>query len=229
MSEEDVKWIPDDSGRFTTRPWYSQAYLDQRCEHILFEFLNELYGHITLPLPTGALIKLIERDAKELNLHADLTQVEPRILGVTDFEPPTKPKVSIAGKLYRDPHAAHLFRFTLAHEYIHVRAHGPLYQQAGSARRQANRCAVDETLGLRPKVDWMEWHSNYGAGALLMPLSRLKLTAEVCLGRGGTAPLGVDSPKANDLIQRISEAFDVSPEAVRVRLIQLAYLTSESR
>ena len=77
--------------------------MDQRCEHLLFAFLNELYGQVTVPVPTGALIKLIERDAHELKLYADLTQVEEGLLGVTLFDPPAKPEVRIAGKLYRDP------------------------------------------------------------------------------------------------------------------------------
>jgi len=63
MSEEDIEfeWIPDTTGRFRHRPWYTQAYLDERCEQLLFEFLTQLYGQITVPVPTGALIKLIER------------------------------------------------------------------------------------------------------------------------------------------------------------------------
>ena len=131
MSEEDVKWIHDTTGRFSRRPWYPQAYLDEKCEQILFEFLNELYGQITVPVPTGALIKLIERDARELKLYADLTQVEEGLLGVTFFDPPQKAEVRIAGKLYTDPHGAHLLRFTLAHEYIHVQVHDPLLSAAG--------------------------------------------------------------------------------------------------
>ncbi len=61
----------------------------------------------------------------------------------------------------------------------------------------------------------------------MMPLSRLRMTAATCLGKGGMAPMAVDSPKANDLTQRVSEAFIVSAEAARVRLIQLGYLTGE--
>ena len=66
MSEEDIRWVRDTTGRFDRRPWYTQAYLDRRCEKILFEFLNQLYGQITVPVPTGAIIKLIERDAADL-------------------------------------------------------------------------------------------------------------------------------------------------------------------
>jgi hypothetical protein len=43
-----------------------------------------------VPVPTGALIKLIERDAHELKLYADLTKVEEGLLGVTFFDPPAR-------------------------------------------------------------------------------------------------------------------------------------------
>lgn len=227
MSEEDVKWIHDTTGRFRRRPWYPQAYLDEKCEQILFEFLTELYDQITVPVPTGALIKLIERDAKELKLYADLTKVEEGLLGVTFFDPPAKPEVRIAGKLYRDPNGAHLLRFTLAHEYMHVQVHDPLYQRAGSAKRREQRCTADETLAFKPKVDWMEWQANYAGAALLMPITRIRLLVEGCLGKGGVTPLPVESIEATDLKQRVSEAFDVSA-AAGVRLIQLGYLRSES-
>jgi hypothetical protein len=202
--------------------------MDQRCEHLLFAFLNELYGQVTVPVPTGALIKLIERDAHELKLYADLTQVEEGLLGITLFDPPAKPEVRIAGKLYRDPYGAHLLRFTLAHEYIHVQIHDPFYQRAGSAKRQEQRCTGDGTLALRPQVDWLEWQANYAGAALLMPVSRLNLVVKACLGKGGTGPLPAESPRATDLTQRVSEAFDVSQDAAGVRLIQLWYLRRES-
>ena len=70
----------------------------------------------------------------------------------------------------------------------------------------------------------MEWQANYAGAALLMPLSRLKLVVEANLGKSGVAPLPAESPRATDLKQRVSEAFDVSAAAAGVRLIQLGYL-----
>jgi hypothetical protein len=227
MSEEDVRWTRDATGRFSRRPWYTQAYLDERCEQILSEFLNQLYGQVTIPVPTGALIKLIERDARELNLYADLSKVEEGLLGVTFFDPPRKPEVRIARALHEDAKGAHRFRFTLAHEYMHVRIHNPLYQEAAIAKRQEQRCTGDETLGLKPKVDWMEWQANYAGAALLMPISRLRPVVDACLGKGASTTLAADSSKAADLKQRVSEAFLVSADAAGVRLIQLGYLTDQ--
>jgi hypothetical protein len=154
MSEDEVKWVYDATGRFRRRPWYSQAYLDRRAEEVILEFLTEMYGHVTTPVPTGALVKLSERDARELNLYADLHRAEHRLLGMTDFEPPKKPVVQIDRTLYEDAKSTNRFRFTLAHEYMHVHIHNPLYNRAGEARREL--CTIDETLGLMPKVEWLE-------------------------------------------------------------------------
>lgn len=149
-------------------------------------------------------------------------------MGVTFFDPPGKPEVRIARALYEDSKGVHRCRFTLAHEYIHVHVHNPLYQKGAIVRRQEQHCTGDETLALRPRVDWMEWQASYAAGALLMPISRLKLVAEACLGKINVAPVPVESPRATDLKQRVSEAFFVSAEAARVRLTQLGYLANQS-
>lgn len=158
MSEEDVKWMHDTTGRFRRRPWYPQAYLDEKCEQILFEFLNELYGQITVPVPTGALIKLIERDAHELKLYADLTKVEEGLLGVTFFDPPAKPEVRIAGKLYRDPHGAHLVRFTLATNTSTCRFMTRSISSRGA--RSARSSAVRATRRWRSGPRWTGWNGR---------------------------------------------------------------------
>ena len=46
--------IRDTTGRFSCRPYYEQTYLDENCERLIFDFPNELYGQITLPMHTGA-------------------------------------------------------------------------------------------------------------------------------------------------------------------------------
>jgi len=75
----------------------------------------------------------------------------------------------------------------------------------------------------------MECRLGYAAGALLMPVSRVKLAVEACLGKGGYSEVRTDSLKATDLKQRVSEAFAVSEEAAGVRLSQLGYLRNVER
>lgn len=222
-----MDWIRDTTGRFSRRPYYHNAFLDENCERLIFDFLNELYGQITVPVPNGALLKLIERDARDLNVYADLSSEGDGVEGVTYFEPPQKPRVSIARELFVDSRRVNRLRYTLAHEYGHVRIHAPLYARAGSAKREDHKCRGDEIEPIERRVDWMEWQANYAAGALLMPVSRVKLAVEACLGKGGILPVDAASPKATDLKQRVSEAFTVSQEAAAVRLSLLS-LTLES-
>jgi Zn-dependent peptidase ImmA (M78 family) len=75
----------------------------------------------------------------------------------------------------------------------------------------------------------MEWQAGYAAGALLMPVSRVKLAIEACLGKGRGSEVRTDSSKATDLKQRVSEAFTVSVEAAGVRLSQLGCLHNVER
>jgi hypothetical protein len=221
-----MRWVRDTTGRFSRRPYYRQDYLDQRCEQLIFAFLNELYGQITIPVPNGAILKLIERDARDLNLYAELPE---SVLGVTYFDPPRKPTVRIARSLFEDPRQLHRIRFTLCHEYGHVRIHAPLYQRSGAAMREDHECKDVDVEPSRRTVDWMEWQAGYAAGALLMPLSRVSSVVQACVGADQTLPLSPDDPTATNLKQRVSEAFLVSQEASAVRLSQLGYIRSRQR
>lgn len=213
-------WVRDTTGRFHRRPYYQQSFLDQRCERLIFDFLRLLYGQITIPVPNGALIKLVERDAGDLNLYAELPE---GVLGVTYFDPPRKPRVRIAGTLFHDARRLHRLRFTLAHEYAHVVIHAPLYLRAGAARREHHECTDSQIDASAPSVDWMEWQASYAAGALLMPATRLRAVVNACLPAGIRPPLPADGLVARDLQQRASEAFLVSADAAGVRLAQLGY------
>jgi hypothetical protein len=82
-----VKYIPDTTHRFRKRPHYETKELDDECEHIITTFMQELHGRLILPLPTNDLTKLIERDAADLDLYADLTDEGDDVEGVTYFQP----------------------------------------------------------------------------------------------------------------------------------------------
>ena len=214
-------WVRDNTGRFSRRPYYRQSFLDQRCERLISEFLRLLYGQITIPVPNGALIKLVERDARDLDLYAELPE---GVLGVTYFDPPRKPQVRIARSLFEDNRRLHRLRFTLAHEYAHVVLHAPLYLKLGSGAREDHQCTGAHIEPLAP-VDWMEWQASYAAGTLLMPVGRLRALVNACWPPGLASPVVIGESLGNDLQQRASEAFLVSSDAARVRLTQLGYLS----
>ncbi len=71
----------------------------------------------------------------------------------------------------------------------------------------------------------MEWQAGYICGALLMPKWRVDLLAAAFgKDRGVRMPLKADSIDARALIKRLTDLFDVSRDAARVRLLKLGHL-----
>jgi hypothetical protein len=225
MTEDEVRWVRDTTGRFERRPWYTQAYLDRRCEETLFGFLEDLYGQITIPVPTGAIIRLIERDAADLDLYADLTGEGDGVEGVTYFFGDGRPKVRVVRELSEQRHRIHRLRNTLAHEYAHVCLHSELWRESNVSAPRACRA---EDIVSESVVDWLEWQASYCAAALLMPKSRLRVLVAAYARSHGSLPYQPESLEAIGLEQRAVEAFDVSQQAVGVRLTQLGYVKRDS-
>jgi|ERR1700693_1169390 len=82
-----MRYIRDRTGRFPQRPHYEARELDEECERIITQFMKESCGSFVLPIPTEALTKLIERDAADLDLYADLTSEGADVQGLTNFYP----------------------------------------------------------------------------------------------------------------------------------------------
>lgn len=78
-----IRYCPDNTGRFAKRPYYTEAELDRQCDRAVTEFMENRYDGLTLPIPTDALMNLIERDARDLDCYADLTTAGPRVDGLT--------------------------------------------------------------------------------------------------------------------------------------------------
>jgi hypothetical protein len=220
-----MKWIHDTTGRFERRPYLEQAELDRDAERLVGEFLDQFYGQMLVPIPTGALLKLIERDAADLDIYADLSGEGEGVEGVTYFFP-GGPKVRIMRELTEQRHRAHRLRHTLAHEYAHVRLHSGLERRGKPSITRA--CRGDEMVSASV-VDWMEWQASYCAAALLMPQTRVKLLVRAYFRNRDSVPVSAESTAGTDLKQRTSEAFDVSEEAAVVRLSQLGYLMAVPR
>lgn len=216
-----MKLVPDRTGRFRQRPHYEIDELEQLCERTLTEFLTEVYGQALIPVPTEALTILIERDAADLDLYADLSGEGPDVQGVTEFVAGARPNVRIARELTLQRWRAHRLRTTLAHEYGHVLLHASLWQAQGAGG--PNRCRRGALLPRDGGVDWLEWQAGYVSGALLMPRSRVALLVEAFVReRDGRGPRD-GSIEAAELRRRASVAFDVSEEAAGVRLSKLGY------
>lgn len=231
-----MRSAPDPTGRFPKRPYYEDGELDRLCEQVISDFLLDRYGKVLLPVPTEDLTVLIERDAEDLDLYADLSGEEGGAQGVTDFFPGRKPRVRIAKELSEQEHKENRLRTTLTHEYGHVKCHAPLYDAEASPslfpdlheKKPVPKCHRATTHGTNT-TDWMEWQAGYMSGALLMPITqsgRIVCDAQIKFRIYGACR--TQSAQGRALIGLVSRSFAVSRDAAKVRLEQLGYLVKGS-
>jgi len=231
-----MKYVPDRTGRFKQRPHYEQAELDDECEKIIVDFLKAKYGEIKYPITTDDLTCLIERDAADLDLYADLTKEGADVQGVTDFFPKGKPRVRISRELSDHPTRENRLRTTLSHEYGHVRFHDYVWKLDLKPEdmlkelpsKVSPKCNRNALIDAAP-ADWMEWQAGYISGALLMPVSHVRKIVRNYSERAGVfAPLVTDSRHGQELRGLVVEAFKVSDDAARVRLSKLNVLSNRN-
>lgn len=226
-------YLRDITGRFRERPHYAPQELDHECETVIAEFLRSLHGEIRYPIDTEDLKKLIERDAKDLDVYADLSSYGENVEGLTVFKQGCKPCVMISTSLSDFDNMENRLRTTLTHEYGHVYFHNYLWQQKLSMQDllSQNRnpdkeiCKRDSMIDA-PQKDWMEWQAGYACGAFLMPKSAvMQLVRDYVEQHEVYGTVSLQTPHARNLISRITTTFQVSYDAARVRLIKIGLLT----
>lgn len=194
-----------------------------------------LHSRVEYPISTDDLIHVLERIAV-LDQFAELKGEDGKeIWGVTEFAPATIPVVKINAKLSSTERFANPFRTTLTHEFAHVKFHGALFELKASAPGLFNDEEIGRQQCRREQVespgeyDWAEWQAAYCSGALLMPISALRLavTDFAQKKRLVTSRVSTGSTQAEELIAEISGKFAVSSAAARVRLIKLGFLKDE--
>jgi Zn-dependent peptidase ImmA (M78 family) len=118
---------------------------------------------------------------------------------------------------------------TIAHELGHVIFHNILFQLEQGFELFLNMQKTAPTYCKRSTIvrggDWMEWQASYAAGAILIPIKTLRKVVEESrqeLQMSGALPY--DDPRSNSLSAIVCEAFDVSGEAAKVRLLQTGHI-----
>lgn len=220
-----MKLLRDPLGRPIKRPYFKTEELDERCERIIRDFMDIRSGGFRLPIPTDEIVRMIETDADDLDMYANLPEGQD---GFTEFFVDRKPRVQISARL-SDARYENRLRTTLGHEYGHVWFHAPLWRHSG---KRSDRSPVTpswvchrDTIVAAPENDWMEWQAGYICGALLMPRTNvIALTNQVAEDYGGAAPVALDAPAGRDLIIQARKRFQVSEQAAHVRLSRLGLL-----
>ena len=228
-----MKWVKDQTGRFSVRPHYLPEELDSECEKLITDFLLQRHRTIEYPISTDDITVLIETLTDDFDLYADLSQEEGDVEGVTDFFPRHRPKVKISRELALGPRMSNRLRTTLTHELGHVKFHAFMYDSetsgnlfSSAAAVISNKCKRDNMLGPL-KADWMEWQAGFSCGAFLMPVTALRATVrrfleehEISIGQ-----FEASTSQAQRLISTVSDTYVVSREAARVRLLQKGTLS----
>jgi Zn-dependent peptidase ImmA (M78 family) len=223
-----MRWVKDQTGRFPQRPHYLPEELESECEKLITDFLLQRHGKIGYPITTDDFTVLIETLADNLDLYADLSNEEGDVEGVTEFFAGRAPKVKISKRLTLEPRLINRLRTTLTHELGHIKFHAFMFQGettgtlfVPSMPVVSTKCKRQNILGAAER-DWMEWQAGFACGALLMPATALRATVKQFLDarRISIARFEVRSAEAQSLITTVSNTYDVSGEAARVRLLQ---------
>lgn len=232
-----VKMVRDLTGRFPERPHFTTKELDRECEALVADLLMKRHGEVRFRITTDELSLLIEQNGAGLDSSVDLTPFGDDVEGVTVFHPTREPEVMISDRLAEDVRRENRLRTTLAHEFGHVHFHRYLWADKLSTGRLFDRmspenkaiCKRDTILNARD-YDWMEWQAGYVSGAILMPATAIRrLVSDYCGGRGLHGTVVLMSDHGRQIVGMVTETFQVSEDAARVRLQKLGLLASSDR
>ena len=230
-----VVYVKDKTGRFGDRPHYQPGELDRECEKIIVDYLKLKHGSVAFPVGTEDLKTLIEASVDDLDCYADLSHYGEDVEGITEFHPNKKPIVRISKKLTEDERYENRLRTTLTHEFGHVRFHAYLFAMNldqsdlfAKSEPQTHVSKRDNIMNA-PTTDWMEWQAGCVCGAILMPISYVqKIAGDFLQKHNQYGTFSPTSEKGLELTRLIIDAFQVSQDAARVRLIKLEILGAES-
>jgi hypothetical protein len=179
-----------------------------------------------------------------LGLPFDLNaELDASVLGVTEFVPGKKPKISINRDLTGSaldeedvsPGLVGRWRATVAHEACHVLLHRLLFElddfqcrlfpatERNRAPEKVFRCLKRDVGFNRQVSDWREVQANMGMGVLLMPRPVLLAAVQQARAVLGIAdqPIAEGSVHHSQLVALLAKRFTVSRQATRIRLTGL--------
>ena len=227
-----MKWIPDNTGRFSIRPYYEPGEIDAACDTFITEFLQKKYGCAKMPLRTADLETLLEIRTSDFDPYADLEHEGDDIEGVTYFVKDNLPAVKISEELSIHHWQENRRRTTLAHELGHVVFHSELANKNLLTKNddpslQSIRCNRQNITAAK-EVDWLEWQAYYASGAYLMPRFYVNDLAKQIFDLVKLNwPFLISSSLGYGFVSRVVNACKVSKAAAQVRLIQMGYLTND--
>lgn len=228
-----MKWIKDKTGRFPERLYFEHGEIDSECESIIRNFFSkELRKPFCPPFTIEQLEVLINTEVEVLDLYADLSEEGEDVEGLTEFTPNKKPSIKISSLLSSAEIYKNRLKSTMAHELFHAKFHNLLWALKwsqddffGSSVNKI-KCHRKHILGAG-QTDWIEWQAAYGSGAFTMPKSFLLEAVKdfkKLKGVSVSAPIDYHGEIGIEIIKHISNVFEVSEEAAKVRLFQMGFV-----
>jgi hypothetical protein len=226
------------------RIWFDEGEI----EDIIESELRKSGFYPTVETPTVDLEGFLEEHLKvSLDQYADL---DPDVLGQTEFLRGRAPSVRIDGKLTREaidagpqaqPGVLGRWRATVSHEASHIILHRSLFEVCES---QGSLFSVSEDGNQPERVrclkrdvtyggvgDWREYQANSGMAALMMPRALfVQVAREHCELLGLDAlVISTADRGATKLAFGIARVFGVSQQAAQIRLRTLGFVCSSEQ
>lgn len=145
-----------------------------------------------------------------------------------------KPLVIKRGTILVDPNVYFLrtvgsMNNTIIHECVHWDLHKKFFELEKLYNKDARSISCQVQEGIRPErnrtpLDWMEWHANSLAPRILMPAKQTKQKIEELIVKNKRV---LQNGKVTDIMESVvfelSEFFEVSRIAAKIRMIDLGY------
>jgi hypothetical protein len=118
---------------------------------------------------------------------------------------------------------------TIIHECVHWYLHKKFFEIEKLYNKDARSISCQVQEGIRPErnrtpLDWMEWHANSLAPRILMPAKQTKQKIEELIAKNKRV---LQNGKVTDIMESVvfelSEFFEVSRIAAKIRMIDLGY------
>lgn len=219
-------------------PFLREKEIEAEAMLLLEEYVQARSWQMSVPVPLEDIIEIYLRLAYAIEDLQALLHV-PDVLGAIWFNE-EEIRVDVRLDPTNNPRKLGRYRFTLAHEAGHWRLHRQHYQEdpnQGKLFDGRGRPAFICRSSQKPPA---EWQADYFGGCLLMP--REIVRREWQAWRGSLDPVAVqhlpvvtirNDPNENENValeafcRPFAERFEVSAEAMRIRLESLGFLLRE--
>lgn len=145
-----------------------------------------------------------------------------------------KPLIVKRGTILVDPNVYFMrnvgsMNNTIIHECVHWELHKKFFELEKMYNREARAISCWVQEGSRPEkhrtpMDWMEWHANVLAPRILMPAKQTKQKIEELIAKSERIlPDASTAGIMESVVFELSEFFEVSRIAAKIRMIDLGY------